>query len=218
MGVCGSQLAVTYQADSAGPYPVDLVIDYEDTERNRVTVGFRIFTVLPILVVLSLMGTGSAGGDGWGFGAGGVLVLPTILMLVFRRKYPGWWFDFNLNLTRFANRVFAYLLLLRDEYPSTDEEQTVHVRLPDPHGGGGLNRWLPLVKWFLAIPHYVVLLFLYIVVIVVSVVGWLVVLLTGRYPRSLHDFVLGVMRWSLRVQGYAFVLVTDRYPPFRLTP
>jgi hypothetical protein len=139
-------------------------------------------------------------------------------MLLFRRKYPGWWFDFNFNVVRFANRVFAYLLILRDEYPSTDAEQSVHVQLPDPHGGGELNRWLPLVKWFLAIPHYVVLIFLYIAGVVLSVVGWFAVLFTGRYPRSFHDFLVGILRWSLRVEAYAFVLVTDRYPPFQLRP
>ena len=152
------------------------------------------------------------------FSAGGVLFLPTLLMVVFRRKYPGWWFDFNLNIVRFGNRVFAYLLLLRDDYPATDAEQAVHVTLSDPQGGGGLNRWLPLVKWLLAIPHYVVLLFLYIAVVFLSVIGWFVVLFTGRYPRSFHDFVVGVLRWSLRVEAYALVLVTDRYPPFRLRP
>jgi hypothetical protein len=207
------------QPQSFNPYPVDLSVDYEDAGRNRLTVGFRIFTALPIFVVLSLLGSGSIdSGYGWSFGAGGVLFLPTLLMLLFRRKYPGWWFDFNLNLVRFGNRVFAYLFILRDEYPSTDEEQAVHVQLPDPQGGDRLNRWLPLVKWFLAIPHYIVLFFLYIAGVVLSVIGWFVVLFTGRYPRSFHNFVVGVLRWSVRVQAYAFVLVTDQYPPFQLGP
>jgi len=207
------------QPETFNPYPVDLSVEYENAERNRLTVAFRIFTTLPILVVLSLVGSGSINlGYGWTFAAGGILFLPTLLMLLFRRKYPGWWFDFNFNLVRFGNRVFAYLFILRDEYPSTDEEQSVHVQLPDPRGGGGLNRWLPLVKWFLAIPHYVVLIFLYIAGVVVSVIGWFVVLFTGHYPRSFHDFVVGILRWSLRVEAYAFVLVTDQYPPFRLRP
>jgi Domain of unknown function (DUF4389) len=201
------------------PYPVNLSVDYQDAARNRLTVGFRIFTTLPILVVLALVGSGALNfGYGWSFGAGGVLFLPTLLMLLFRRKYPGWWFDFNLNVVRFGNRVFAYLLILRDEYPSTDEEQAVRITLPDPQGGAGLNQWLPLVKWFLAIPHYVVLFFLYIAGIVLSLIGWFMVLFTGRYPRSFHDFVVGILRWSVRVEAYAFVLVTDRYPPFRLGP
>jgi hypothetical protein len=207
------------QPPTPNPYPVNLTVDFQEAERNRLTVAFRIFTVVPILIVLSVLGSGSINsGYGWSFGAGGVLFLPTVLMLLFRTKYPAWWFDFNLNLVRFGNRVFAYLLLLRDEYPSTDEEQAVHVQLPDPHGGMGLNRWLPLVKWFLAIPHYILLFFLYIAAVVVSVLGWLMVLFTGRYPRSFHDFVVGILRWSVRVEAYAFVLVTDRYPPFQLRP
>ena len=207
------------QQPNFNPYPVNLAVDYEEADRNRLTVAFRIFTVLPILIVLTLVGSASIN---FGYGsigaAGGVLFLPTVLMLLFRTKYPAWWFDFNLNLVRFGNRVFAYLFLLRDEYPSTDEEQAVHVQLPDPHGGTGLNRWLPLVKWFLAIPHYIVLLFLYFAALVLSLIGWFVVLFTGRYPRSFHDFVVGILRWSVRVQAYAYVLVTDRYPPFQLGP
>ena len=205
------------QPETFNSYPVDLSVDYEDAARNRLTVGFRIFTTLPILVVLSLLGSGQINyGYGWSLSASGAIFLPTLLMLLFRRKYPGWWFDFNLNIVRFGNRVLAYLLILRDEYPSTDEEQAVHIQLPDPQGGGELNRWLPLVKWFLAIPHYIVLFFLYIAAIVLSLIGWFVVLFTGRYPRSFHDFVVGLMRWSIRVQAYAAVLVTDRYPPFQL--
>ena len=207
------------QQSDFNPYPVNLAVDYEEADRNRLTVAFRIFTVLPILIVLTLVG-GAPINFGYGLigAAGGILFLPIVLMLLFRTKYPAWWFDFNLNLVRFGNRVFAYLFLLRDEYPSTDEEQAVHVQLPDPHGGTGLNRWLPLVKWFLAIPHYIVLLILYIVALVLSLIGWFVVLFTGRYPRSFHDFVVGILRWSVRVQAYAFVLVTDRYPPFQLGP
>jgi hypothetical protein len=204
------------QPQPSDRYPVDLTVDYEEATRNRLTVGFRIFTTIPIIILLSLLGTGAGTGYGWGVTVSGVIFLPTVLMLLFRRKYPAWWFDFNLNLVSFGNRVLAYLLILRDEYPSTDAEQAVHVELPDPEGGGALNQWLPLVKWFLAIPHYILLIVLYIVGIVLSVIGWFVVLITGRYPRSFHDFVVGVMRWSVRVQGYAFVLVTDRYPPFRL--
>jgi len=138
-------------------------------------------------------------------------------MIVFRQKYPRWWFDWNFEFLKFSNRVTSYLLLLRDEYPSTDEEQAVHLDIPYPDARDGLNRWLPLVKWFLAIPHYFVLVFLAIAVLVVVVIAWIAILFTGRYPRDLFDFVVGAMRWTLRVEGYALALVTDRYPPFRLT-
>ncbi len=138
-------------------------------------------------------------------------------MIVFRQKYPRWWYDWNLALTRFSLRVTAYFALLRDEYPSTDEEQAVHVAFPYPDVKQDLNRWLPLVKWFLAIPHYIVLFFLGIAAFVSVVIAWFAILITGRYPRGLFDFVVGVFRWSLRVAVYAFILTTDQYPPFRLS-
>ncbi|TME39116.1 MAG: DUF4389 domain-containing protein, partial [Chloroflexi bacterium] len=147
---------------------------------------------------------------------GGAVFLPVVLMILFRQKYPRWWFDWNLNLLRFSNRVTAYLALLDDRYPSTDEEQGVHLDFPYPDVRQ-MNRWLPLVKWFLAIPHYFVLLFLGLGALVAVIVAWFAILFTGTYPRSLFDYVVGVLRWSNRVTGYAFTLVTDEYPPFRLS-
>ncbi len=138
-------------------------------------------------------------------------------MLLFRQKYPRWWFDWNVALIKFSTRVEAYLALLRDEYPSTDEDQAVHIEIPYPDAKNELNRWLPLVKWFLAIPHYIVLFFLGIAAIVSIVIAWFAILFTGRYPKSLFDFVVGVFRWGLRVAAYAFLLTTDRYPPFALS-
>ena len=149
-------------------------------------------------------------------GSGGLLFLPPLLLIVFRQKYPRWWFDWNLELLRFSNRVTAYLALLDDRYPSTDEQQVVHLDFPYPDVREALNRWLPLVKWLLAIPHYIVLAVLDIAVVVVVIIAWFAILFTGRYPRSLFDFIVGVMRWHNRVAGYALVLVTDQYPPFRL--
>ena len=148
--------------------------------------------------------------------AGGVLWAAVVLMLLFRRKYPRWWFDWNLELQRFGARVGAYLLLLRDEYPSTDEEQSVHLDIPYPDAEEQLNRFLPLIKWLLAIPHYIVLAILGLVALIVTVIAWLSILITGRYPLSMFAFVVGVSRWRYRVAAYAFLLTTDRYPPFRL--
>jgi hypothetical protein len=215
---------MTAVSTSPEPYPVQLSIDYADGPRDRVTALFRAVLALPIVILYStLTDSGFAAGgreaaDGFAFSAkvGGLLFVPTLLMLVFRRKYPGWWFDWNLNLSRFGNRVAAYCFLLRDEYPSTDEEQAVHLTLPDPGGGAGLNRWLPLVKWVLVIPHFIVLIVLAVLGIVVLVIGWVAIVLTGRLPRWVHDYVVGILRWGLRVEAYAFALVTDRYPPFRL--
>jgi Domain of unknown function (DUF4389) len=203
-------------------YPVQFSVEYPDRELNRLTTAFRLIVAIPIVIVLALIGNNWGGGynQGAGFAAGGagVLVLPTVLMIVFRQKYPRWWFDWNLELLRFENRVLAYLALMDDRYPSTDERQAVTLDFPYPDAKQGLNRWLPLVKWLLAIPHYVVLIFLSLAALVCVILAWFAILFTGRYPRGLFDFVLGVMRWGNRVTGYAFVLVTDKYPPWSLNP
>ena len=205
-------------------YPMSLSIDYPDRKLSKLTTFFRPFMAIPIIIILALLigiGTGyNTGGDGgWSYrsAATGVVVLPTILMLLFRQKYPRWWFNWNIAITKFGIRVSAYLSLLRDEYPSTDEEQAVHIDIPYPDAKQELNRWLPLVKWFLAIPHYIVLCFLGVAAAVCVVIAWFAIMFTSRYPRSLFDFVVGVFRWALRVAVYAFLLTTDRYPPFRFS-
>jgi len=200
-------------------YPVHFSVDYPDRALNRVTTAFRIIVIIPIAIVLGAVSGGGwhSSGGGWsGAGAGGLLVLAPLLMILFRQKYPRWWFDWNLELQRFGNRVGIYLALMDDRYPSSDDRQSVHLDYVYPDAQRDLNRWLPLVKWFLAIPHYIVLFFLDIAVIVVVIVAWFAILFTGRYPRGIFDFVEGVIRWHNRVIAYAFVLITDRYPPFSL--
>ena len=213
-------------ADFTRPaYPARLEIDYPEQGLNRATTLFRLILAIPIVAVLVVLS-----GGGWSDGqqgddilmaavsaavsAGGVIFLPVLFMILFRGKYPRWWFDWNLELTRFSNRVGAYFLLLRDEYPSTDEEQAVHIEIDYPDVERDLNRWLPLVKWLLAFPHYVVFGLLSIAVLVVTVIAWFAIVFTGRYPRGMFDFVVGWSRWALRVNAYAFLLTTDRYPPF----
>ncbi|MEA3055858.1 MAG: hypothetical protein QOD30_1290 [Actinomycetota bacterium] len=193
-------------------HPVQFTVDYPDRPLNRLTTAFRAVVVVPILAVLVAVSSGASVAT-----AGGLLVLGPLLMIVVRRKYPRWWFDFNLQLQRFSNRVFAYVALLDDRYPSTTDEQSIHLDYAYPDVEHELNRWMPLVKWFLAIPHYVVLAILDAVAAVVIVIAWFAIVLTGRYPRRLFDFVVGVMRWNNRVIGYACTLVTDTYPPFRLS-
>lgn len=199
-------------------FPAWLEIDYPDRELDRLSTFFRPFTVIPIAIILALLSgpTLRAGSEGFAFGAGGILFLPTAFMVLFRQKYPGWWFDWNLSLVSFSTRVSAYAALLTDVYPSTDEEQAVHLEIPYPDARYELNRWLPLVKWFLAIPHYIVLAFLGIAAVFCVIMAWFAILFTGRYPPPLFDFVVGVFRWWLRVMAYAFLLTTDQYPPFRL--
>jgi Domain of unknown function (DUF4389) len=208
---------------SSTEYPVRFSIDYPDRDLNRLTTAFRLIVAIPILILAATLSGEAWGGYGHGAGSGaavggGLLFLPPLLMIVFRQKYPQWWYAWNLELMRFSNRVGVYLALMDDRYPSTDEHQAVRLDFPYPDAKQGLNRWLPLVKWLLAIPHYIVLVFLYIGAIVSVIIAWFAILFTGRYPRGLFDYLQGVGRWTNRVAGYAFVLVTDEYPPFRLSP
>jgi hypothetical protein len=210
-------------------YPATLSIDYPDRPLDRLTSAFRIITVIPIMIVLGAL-TGSGQGSGYNYTAhgtvktttnsiavtAGILFFSTMLMIVFRQKYPRWWYDWNLQFTRFGTRVGSYFALLRDEYPSTDEEQAVHIDFPYPDVKKDLNRWLPLVKWFLAFPHYIVLVCLFVAAVFCTIFAWFAILFTGRYPKGLFDFVVGVQRWALRVSAYAAILVTDKYPPFNL--
>jgi hypothetical protein len=204
---------------TATKYPLTFRVDYPDKPLNRLTTFFRFLWIIPILVIATLLSSGSISIEGtdysWSWATVGILFLPLLLMILFRQKYPRWWFDWNLQLTRFLARVWVYAALLRDEYPSTDEEQAVHLDFPYPEATQ-LSRGLPLVKWLLAIPHYIVLFFLWIGAVVCVVIAWFAILFTGRYPQGLFEYVVGVQRWSLRVSAYAFLLVTDQYPPFNL--
>ena len=202
-------------------YPVQFSVDYPGRPLSRLSTALRIFWAIPITIVL-----GTVSGQAWqatysngltvAVGAGGALFLGPLLMIMFRQKYPRWWFDWNLELQRFSSRVGIYLALMDDRYPATDDHQSVHLDYPYPDAARDLNRWLPLVKWLLAIPHYVVLVFLYIAAFVVVSVAWFAIVFTGTYPRGMFDFLEGVFRWTSRVTAYAFTLVTDQYPPFRL--
>jgi len=205
-------------------YPASLDIDYPK-KLDRVTTFFRILWTIPVLVILMLLT--ATGGESFGNEAGremsknggGIVIglfAATGLMILFRQRYPRWWFDFALELNRFSTRVSAYLFLLTDQYPSTVEKQSVHLDVTYPDAKKGLNRWLPLVKWLLALPHYLVLFALMVGALVATLIAWFAILFTGRYPKGLFDFVVGVARWNLRVTAYAFLLTTDTYPPFSL--
>jgi hypothetical protein len=203
------------------PYPLTYSIDYPDRPLNRLSTFFRIFAVIPIAILLdTVSGANYSFGSGSEYTtiifAGGLLFAAPLLMILFRKKYPRWWFDWNRELLRFSNRVALYVALLDDRYPSTDEQQSLHLEIVYPNAETDLARGMPLVKWFLAIPHYIVLVFLYIAAFVSVVIAWFAILFTGRYPRSLFDFVVGVARWHNRVTAYMLILVTDKYPPFSL--
>ena len=210
-------------------YPARLIIDYPE-RLDRFSTFFRLIWIIPIAIIASLLSatsnstvmvvteTGKAVSQATSSGGGIVagLFAATLLMIVFRQRYPRWWFDFGRELARFSMRVGAYLALLTDQYPSTVDEQSVHLEIDYPDVEQDLNRWLPLVKWLLAIPHYIVLAVLAVGAIFAIFIAWFAVLFTGRYPRGLFDYVVGVGRWGLRIQAYAILLITDRYPPFSL--
>ena len=211
------------QTTGERPYPVSFSVEYPDRELNRVSTFFRIFAAIPILIIVALL-TGGGSAAHWGahspqviYGTSGIVFLPTVLMILFRQKYPRWWFDWNLELMRFFSRVGIYIALMDDRYPSTEEHQSVRLDFAYPDAQNELNRWLPLVKWILAIPHFILLGLLSIAVFFVVLFAWFAILFTGRYPRSLFEFVEGVTRWYIRVTAYAITLVTDRYPPFSLS-
>ena len=211
-------------------YAARLEIDYPES-LNRVTTAFRIILIIPIAIVANILSATAVStvtvvtqsgqivsqASRTGGGIAGALFLATLLMILFRQRYPRWWFDFAWQFNRFLARIGAYAVLLTDRYPSTVEEQSVHLDLDYPDARSDLNRWLPLVKWLLVIPHIVVLAFLGIGAVVVIVIAWFAILFTGRYPRPLFDYVVGVTRWALRVNAYSTLLITDRYPPFRLS-
>ena len=185
-------------------YPVNLKIDYSETS-NKSTTFIRVVLILPVVTILALISSYAE-----------ALSLAVALMILFREKYPKWWFDWNLALSKFWLRIAAYGLLMRDEYPSTDDDQAIQVDIPYPDVKKDLTRWMPLFKWILVIPHLIVLLLILIAVVVCSVFAWFSILFTGRYPKGIFDFVEGFLRWSLRVNAYVFLLTTDEYPPFRL--
>jgi hypothetical protein len=199
-------------------YPVNLTIDYPESA-NRLTVFFRLFMVIPIAIILGLLSYHGYNSEQFPEESYwvGILFIPTLLMIVFRRKYPKWWFDWNVALTKFSLRVASYLLLLRHEYPSTDEEQAVHVEIEYPDVEKELNQWMPLIKWLLVFPHMIVLCFIMIGVLLCTIIAWVIILFSGKYPKSTFDFVVGALRWILRVEAYAILLTTDKYPPFRLS-
>ena len=204
---------MVYNADM---YPVQFDVEYQEEGWNRLTTLVRIILAIPIFVIWFILVSFVSMGDSALLVAPG-LWLATMLMIVFRAKYPRWWFDWNLEVSRFSARVGAYLFLLRDEYPSTDEHQAVTLDIAYPDVQEQLNRVLPLFKWLLAIPHYIVLAILGIVSLFVALFAWVAILITGRYPVWMFNYIVGVFRWGIRVIAYAFLLTTDRYPPFRFS-
>jgi hypothetical protein len=214
-------------------YAARLEIDYPE-QLDRTSTFFRLILIIPIAIILGFISGAGETVTNTVFlneagevikttrdTAGGLLsglAAATGLMIIFRQRYPRWWFDFSREVTRFSTRVMSYAALLTDQYPSTTDEQSVHLEIDYPDVKNDLNQWMPIVKWFLAIPHYIVLAFLGAGALIAVIIAWFAILFTGEYPKGLFDYVVGVGRWSLRVAAYTTLLVTDEYPPFSLDP
>ena len=194
---------------------IETQIDVSLTERNRLTAFFRIILVVPMAIFLASFAPTDLSADGSNYWAVGFLVLPTALAIVFRRIYPSYLLVFNEALLSLQTRVDAYILLLTDEYPSIEENDIVSVTFPSVDAKQ-LNQWLPLVKWFLAIPLYIVGLFYIIYAALLTIFAWLTVIFTGNYPEKCAEGVVGTIAYWNRVAGYALLLVTDEYPTFSL--
>jgi hypothetical protein len=185
-------------------FPLHFSIDYKESY-NRLTTFFRLITLIPIAIVYSALVSSTK-----------LILCPLVLMILFKQKYPKWWFDFNLELSRFSARVFSYAFFLVDETPSTDNEQSIHLDFEYPNANTDLHRVLPLIKWFLAVPHYIALALLSLFSLLLTTLAWFSILISGQYPKKIFDYNVGLYRWGLRVQAYAFLLTTDIYPPFSL--
>ena len=179
-------------------------------KRNRATTFFRPILIIPILIFVGTFSSSNSGATSISF----TLAVPVLLALVFRNIYPSYIYGFNQSFLELQNRISLYALYLTDEFPSIEKSKYVTITLPEVRGGKALNRWLPLVKWLLAIPLYVVGVVYLAVTVIYTIIAWFNILFTGKYPKFAIDFVVGTVQFWNRVTGYAFILVTDEYPTF----
>jgi hypothetical protein len=179
-------------------------------KRNRATTFFRPILIIPILIFVSTFSSNNSGAVSISF----ILAVPVLLALVFRNIYPSYIYGFNQSFLELQNRIAIYALYLTDVFPTIEKNKSVVITLPEVRGGKALNRWLPLIKWFLAIPLYVVGAIYLLVTIIYTVLAWFSIVFTGKYPKFAIDFVVGTVQFWNRVTGYAFILVTDEYPTF----
>jgi hypothetical protein len=194
---------------------IETQIDVTLTERNRVTAFFRLILAVPALIFVSSFAPSAAFSDEAAGIFAGLLAVPAGLAIVVRQVYPSYVLVFNEALLSLQTRVDAYLVLLTDEYPSIEENDIVSVTFPEVDAKQ-LNRWLPLIKWLLALPLYLVGIVYFIYATLLTLLGWFSILFTGRYPEVCAEGVVGTIAYWNRVVGYAFLLVTDEYPTFSL--
>lgn len=189
----------------------EIHVDLDNRDKN--TALFRIFLVVPVLIFLSSFSSFTDDAIGY---LGGFFVLPVVLTLLFRNVYPSYVLAFNKALLELSNRINAYLLLLTDEYPSIEANQKVRLIYPEIEGGKKLSPWMPLVKWFLAIPLFLLGVIYAIYALALTLVAWITVISKGYYPEDKAEEVIKVIAYWNRLYGYALLLVTDEYPSFSL--
>ena len=194
---------------------IETQIDVSLTERNRLTAFFRIILVVPVFIFVSSFSPATAFSDDAAGILAGLMALPAGLAIVVRQVYPSYVLAFNEALLSLQTRVDVYLVLLTDEYPSIEENDLVSVTFPEVDAKQ-LNRWLPLIKWLLAVPLYIVGIVYIIYAALLTLLGWFSILFTGKYPEVCAEGVVGTIAYWNRVIGYAFLLVTDEYPTFSL--
>ena len=189
----------------------EIHVDLDNRDKN--TALFRVFLAFPVLIFL---GSFSEFADNLPGVIGGFLVLPVVLSLLFRNVYPSYVLAFNKSLLELSNRINVYLLLLTDEYPSIEANQKVRLIYPEIDGGKNLSPWMPLVKWFLAIPLFLLGLIYAIYALALTLVAWFSVVTKGHYPEEKAEEVIKVIAYWNRLYGYALLLITDEYPSFSL--
>mmetsp|Transcript_12298 Transcript_12298/g.29571 ORF Transcript_12298/g.29571 Transcript_12298/m.29571 type:complete len:269 (-) Transcript_12298:213-1019(-) len=186
-------------------YPARLEVDYREDDVSRIEVLLRIFKIIPVLLFSAFVGS--------------TLYLSTLIMVMFQLKYPRWWFDFRLEYKRYSTRIGTFVALMTDKYPSTTDEQIVHLDIdyPGQDVSQSMNRWGPLYKIILSVPHFFICFALKIGYLLALVVVWIYLLVAGgKYPKFIFDYIVSYWRWSLRYDAYTFLLVTDEYPPFSM--
>ena len=189
----------------------EIHVDLDNRDKN--TALFRVFLAFPVLIFL---GSFSEFADNLPGVIGGFFVLPVVLSLLFRNVYPSYVLAFNKALLELSNRVTAYLLVLTDDYPSIEANQKIKLLYPEIEGGKKLSPWMPLVKWFLAIPLFLLGIIYAIYGLALTLVAWFSVIRNGVYPEDKAEEVIKVIAYWNRLYGYALLLVTDEYPAFSL--
>lgn len=193
---------VTAAAPSSG-YPLRFDVEYPE-RLSRWLIFVKWLLAIPHFIVLYLLGLISE-----------LFLLIAFFSILFTKKFPRGLFDFIVNVYRWNANVLAYVGLLRDEYPPFSWDAGKYPVTFEVDYQEEMGRFLPLIKWFLAIPHIIALMFIFIIAALLWFIAFFAILFTGKFPRGMFDFIVGAIRWNYRLNAYAYLL-RDEYPPFSL--